>query len=194
MYLRVYLIDFVMDFDLIFFEGLMKKFNKGKRLSWLILFIVFLITTVKPAFSETEKERDIIRLLEVSGIRKQLTYMQDTLMNSMSMMISGSFPKVPDGFWNEFNQLIDKKDMDDLVHKIIPVYDKHMSHETVKKLIDMFETPFWEEWKEKMPQISREAGLIGSEWGKELSESPAFNKKIDELVKKYELEKINKQK
>ena len=76
----------------------------------------------------------------------------------------------------------------------IPVYDKHMSHETVKKLIEMFETPFWEEWKEKMPQISREAGLIGSEWGKELSESPAFNKKIDELVKKYELEKINKQK
>ena len=194
MYLRVYLIDFVMDFDLIFFEGLMKKFNKRKRLSWLILIIIFLITTVKPVFSETEKERDIIRLLEVSGIRKQLTYMQDTLMNSMSMMISGSFPKVPDGFWNEFNQLIGKKEMDDLVQKIIPVYDKHMSHETVKKLIDMFETPFWEEWKEKMPQISREAGLIGSEWGKELSESPAFNKKIDKLVKKYELEKINKQK
>ena len=194
MYLSVYLIDFVMDFDLIFFEGLMKKFDKRKRLSWLILIIVFLITTVKPVFSETEKERDIIRLLEVSGIRKQLTYMQDTLMNSMSMMISGSFPKIPDGFWKEFNQLIGKKEMDDLVQKIIPVYDKHMSHETVKKLIDMFETPFWEEWKEKMPQISREAGLIGSEWGKELSESPAFNKKIDKLVKKYELEKINKQK
>ena len=194
MYLRVYLIDFVMDFDLIFFEGLMKKFNKRKRLSWLILIIVFLITTVQPVFSETEKERDIIRLLEVSGIRKQLTYMQDTLMNSMSMMISGSFPKIPDGFWKEFNQLIGKKEMDDLVQKIIPVYDKHMSHETVKKLIDMFETPFWEEWKEKMPQISREAGLIGSEWGKELSESPAFNKKIDKLVKKYDLEKINKQK
>ena len=115
-------------------------------------------------------------------------------MNSMSMMISGSFPKVPDGFWKEFNQLIEKKDMDDLVHKIIPVYDKHMSHETVKKLIEMFETPFWEEWKEKMPKISREAGLIGSEWGRALSESPAFNKKLDKLVEKYELEKINKQK
>ena len=104
----------------------MKKFNKRKRLSWLILIIVFLITTIKPVFSETEKERDIIKLLEVSGIRKQLIYMQDTLMNSMSMMISGSFPKVPDGFWKEFNQLIGKKEMDDLVDKIIPVYDKHI--------------------------------------------------------------------
>ena len=172
----------------------MKKFNNKNGLNWLILTIVFLIITVKPVFSETEKERDIIRLLDVSGIRKQLSYMQDTLMNSMSMMISGSFPKVPDEFWKEFNQLIEKKDMDDLVHKIIPVYDKHMSHETVKKLIEMFETPFWEEWKEKMPKISREAGLIGSEWGRALSESPAFNKKLDKLVEKYELEKINKQK
>ncbi len=157
-----------------------------------MLIIVLLITTVTLVFSETEKERDIIKLLEVSGIRKQLSYMQDTLTNSMSMMISGSFPKVPDEFWKEFNQLIGKKEMDDLVQKVIPVYDKHMSHETVKKLIEMFETPFWEEWKENMPQISREAGLIGSEWGKEISESPAFNKKLDELVKKYELEKINK--
>ena len=172
----------------------MKKINNKSGLSWLILTIVFLIITVKPVFSETEKERDIIRLLDVSGIRKQLSYMQDTLMNSMSMMISGSFPKVPDGFWKEFNQLIEKKDMDDLVHKIIPVYAKNMSHETVKKLIEMFETPFWEEWKEKMPKISREAGLIGSEWGRALSESPAFNKKLDKLVEKYEFEKINKQK
>ena len=172
----------------------MEIYNKNKILFWFVLIIVLLISTVNPVFSETEKERDIIKLLEVSGIRKQLSYMQDTLMNSMSMMISGSFPKVPDEFWKEFNQLIGKKEMDDLVHKIIPVYDKHMSHETVKKLIEMFETPFWEEWKEKMPQISREAGLIGSEWGKELSESPAFNEKLDKLVEKYELKKINKQK
>jgi len=163
-----------------------------KSLFWFVSIIAVLILTANPVFSETKKEKDIEKLLEVSGIRKQLSYMQDTLMNSMSMMISGSFPKVPDEFWKEFNQLIGDKEMDDLVHKIIPVYDKHMSHETVKKLIEMFETPFWEEWKKMMPQISREAGLIGSQWGKEISESSAFNKKLDDLVKKYELEKINK--
>ena len=172
----------------------MRFHNKKKILFWFVPIIVVLILTANPVFSETKKEKDIEKLLEVSGIRKQLSYMQDTLMNSMSMMISGSFPKVPDEFWKEFNQLIGEKEMDDLVNKIIPVYDKHMSHETVKKLIEMFETPFWEEWKEKMPQISREAGLIGSQWGKEISESRAFNKKLDDLVKKYQLEKINKQK
>ena len=172
----------------------MRVYNKKKGLFWFVPIISVLILNANPVFSQTEKEKDIIKLLDVSGIREQLSYMQDTLMNSMSMMISGSFPKVPDEFWKEFNQLIGEKEMDDLVNKIIPVYDKHMSHDTVKKLIEMFETPFWEEWKEKMPQISREAGLIGSQWGKEISESRAFNKKLDDLVKKYQLEKINKQK
>ena len=42
-----------------------------------------------------------------------------------------------------------------------------------------------------MPQISREAGLIGNEWGREYTQSEAFNKKLQDLIKKYELEKLN---
>ena len=181
-------------FDLKIIEEKMRILNEKKNSIWLMILFFLLGVTANPAFSETEKEKDIEKLLEVSGILSQLTYMQDTLMNSMSMMISGSFPKVPDEFWKEFNQLIGEKEMEDLVSRVIPVYGKHMSHETVKKLIEMFETPFWEEWKQKMPEISREAGVLGSQWGKEISQSPAFNKKMEELIKKYELEKINKQK
>ncbi len=156
-------------------------------------FLILMWVTVSPVFSEasSEKEKDIKKLLEVSGILEQLSYMQDTLMNSVSMMVSGSFPKVPDAFWGEFNQLVGKKEMDDLVERVIPVYDKHMSHETVKKLITMFETPFWDEWKEKMPLISREAGVIGSEWGREHTQSAAFNMRLDGLVEKYDLKKLN---
>ena len=172
----------------------MAIFNKTKNSIWLVLLFVFLWAIANPAFSQTEKEKDIEKLLDVSGILSQLIYMQDTLMNSMSMMISGSFPKVPDEFWKEFNQLIGEKEMEELVSRIIPVYNKHMSHETVIKLIEMFETTFWKEWKKKMPEISREAGVIGSQWGKDISQSPAFNKKMDELIKKYDLEKINKKK
>ena len=172
----------------------MRLFDIKKNSIWFALLLLLLEVTANPVFSETEKERDIKKLLEVSGILRQLSYMEDTLMNSVSMMISGSFPKVPDEFWTEFNQLIGKKEMNKLIARVIPVYEKHMSHETVKKLIIMFETPFWEEWKKKMPLISREAGVVGSEWGKEISQSPAFNKKLEGLIKKYELEKINKKK
>ena len=169
----------------------MRLFDINKNSIWLALLLVLLEVTASPVFSETEKERDIKKLLEVSGILRQLSYMEDTLMNSVSMMISGSFPKVPNEFWTEFNQLIGKKEMNELIARVIPVYDKHMSHETVKKLIKMFEKPFWEEWKKKMPEISREAGVVSSQWGKEISQSTAFNKKLEDLIRKYELEKIN---
>ena len=167
----------------------MELFDKKKIIT--VFLLVLLWGTVNPVYSETEKERDIKRLLEVSGILDRLSYMQESLLNNVSMMVTAPFPKVPDAFWGEFNQLIGKKEMDNLIDRVIPVYDKHMSHETVKKLITMFKTPFWDEWKEKMPQISREAGVIGSEWGREHTQSEAFNKKLQGLIKKYELEKLN---
>ena len=107
------------------------------------------------------------------------------------MMVTGPFSKIPEPFWGDFNKLMGEKEMDDLVERVILVYEKHMSAETVKKLITMFETPFWNVWKEKMPKISREAGVIGSEWGREITQSKAFNKKLENLIKKHELEKLN---
>ena len=168
----------------------MRLFDMRKTIT--VFLLVLLSGTVNPIFAETEKTEDIRKLLKVSGILGQLDYMQDSLMNNVSMMVTGSFPKVPEAFWGDFNKLMGKKEMDDLVKRVIPVYEKHMSHETVKKLITMFETPFWNEWKEKMPQISSEAGVIGSEWGREITQSKKFNEKLEGLIKKYELEKLNK--
>tara|TARA_B100000378_G_scaffold52252_1_gene38777 strand:- start:140 stop:310 length:171 start_codon:yes stop_codon:yes gene_type:complete len=42
-----------------------------------------------------------------------------------------------------------------------------------------------------MPAISREAGLIGSEWTQELLQSESFKKKLDNLVSKHDLEELN---
>ena len=78
-----------------------------------------------------------------------------------------------------------------LLDRVVAVYDKHMSHEVIKQLITMFSTPFWDEWKQKMPTISSEAGRIGGEWTQELLQSQSFKKKIDGLVSKYDLEKLN---
>jgi uncharacterized protein len=162
-----------------------------KRKMVSVILAILLFGFVNPAFSETEKSKDIRKLLKASGILDQLSYMQDSLMNNVSMMVTGNFPKVPEAFWGDFNKLMGPKEMDELVERVIPVYEKHMSPETVKKLITMFETPFWNEWKEKMPQISRQAGQIGSEWGREITQSKAFNEKLESLIKKHDLEKLN---
>ena len=61
----------------------------------------------------------------------------------------------------------------------------------IVKLNEMFETPFWKEWREKMPLISREAGVAGQKWLHETTQSENFKKQIDQMVAKHELEKLN---
>jgi len=162
-----------------------------------ILMLAVLTLAVAPAFAaETDpgaqKKKDIRKLLEVSGIYDQLDLMKNNLLNQYSMGFAGAYPKTPDAFWEEYYDLITQKDIDQLVEKIIPVYDRHMSHSVVRELIRMFETPFWVEWKNKMPAISREAGLVGSEWGQGLLQSDAFNASLKALMKKHDLEGLNK--
>ena len=159
------------------------------------VFIAHIIFFHIIAYAETlptlEKKRDIIKLLEVSGILEQMDYIKEGATNSYARIISLTYPKVPSPFWDEFNKLVGNEEINELIGRVILVYNKHMSHDAIKQLIKMFSTSFWEEWKQKMPAISREAGLIGSEWTQELLQSDSFKNKVDGLVRKYDLEKLN---
>ena len=154
----------------------------------LILFHTIAHAEIGP---KLDKKQDILKLLEVSGLLTQMDYIKEGATNSYARVISLTYPKVPSPFWDEFNKLAGKEEMMVLLDRVVLVYDKHMSHEVIKQLIKMFSTSFWDEWKQKMPAISREAGLIGSEWTQELLQSESFKKKLDNLISKYNLEKLN---
>lgn len=175
------------------------KFRFCSTLAGIALALLLCLTVVLPASGVTPnfgntKAQDIRKLLQVSGIYDQLHIVKNNLLNQYSMGFSGAYPKAPDAFWEEYYQLIGQQDIDVLVERIIPVYDQNMSHEVIRKLIEMFETPFWEEWKVKMPAISREAGQIGSMWGQELIQSKAFNQQLEGLIQKHDLESLNPRK
>ena len=162
-----------------------------------IALVIFMILTGFPlaAYSQSSPEKlaDIKKLLVVSGISEQMSYMAQNIVDSYGKAVSLTYPKIPDPFWEEFNDLIDPRQKDELIDRVILVYDKHMSHEVVKELIKMFDTTFWKEWKEKMPLISREAGMVGSQWGQDITRDEAFGKNIDAIIEKYELKKLNAQ-
>ena len=100
-------------------------------------------------------------------------------------------PEIPDLFWDEFNELVGKEEMKVLLDRVILFYNKYMSCDAIKQLIKMFFTSFLEEWKQKMPAISRKPGPAGSEWTHKLLQAESFKKKLDNLVSKYGLEKLN---
>ncbi len=155
------------------------------------LALTLLLASPTTAETNPEKIKNIRKLLVASGIQEQLSYMKEGVLGSYSQMIAAAYPKVPDAFWTDFNGLVSEKDMEALIDEVIPVYDKHMTNEVIVKLNAMFETPFWKEWREKMPLISREAGIAGQKWLHKTTQSDNFKKKIDQLVEKHELEKLN---
>jgi hypothetical protein len=159
-----------------------------------VLFFIFAgLSFGVTANLDNTKAEDIRKLLKVSGIYDQLQIEKNHLLSQYSMGFAGAYPKMPDAFWKEYYQIISQNDVDTLVERIIPVYDKNMSHEVIRKLIKMFETPFWEEWKVKMPAISRQAGQVKSDWGQGLLQSDSFNEKLKGLIKKHDLEGLNKE-
>ena len=171
----------------------MKKIEKRPLvLAFLAGFLLFYCSTVSAKTdSSIDKNQDILKLLEVSGLLDQMNYIKEGVTNSYARVISLTYPKVPDQFWDDFNKLVGKEEMKVLLDRVVLVYDKHMTHNVIKQLIKMFSTPFWIEWKQKMPTISKEAGLVGSQWTQEIIQSEAFKKKLDSLVTKYDLENLN---
>ena len=171
----------------------MKKIEKRPLvLAFLAGFLLFYCSTVSAKTdSSIDKKQDILKLLEVSGLLDQMNYIKEGVTNSYARVISLTYPKVPNQFWDDFNKLVGKEEMKVLLDQVVLVYDKHMTHDVIKKLIKMFSTPFWIEWKQKMPTISKEAGLVGSQWTQEIMQSELFKNKLDNLVRKYDLENFN---
>lgn len=163
-----------------------------KRATGMFCLFFAMIFPFTAAGMSPEKTKDIRKLLIVSGIHEQLDYMKRDLLNIFSTEVGTRFPNIPDGFWEEFNvSVVGKSDMESLYDTVVPVYDKHMDHETIKKLIQMFDNPFWEEWKTKMPIISNEAGRAGGAWIQVMSGSENIRKRVEFLVEKYDLETLN---
>jgi len=172
------------------------KMNKTEKRPLVLLFLAgFLLFYCSIVSADTDssihKNQDILKLLEVSGLLDQMNYIKEGVTNSYARVISLTYPNVPDQFWDDFNKLVGKQEMKVLLDQVVLVYDRHMTRDVIKQLIKMFSTPFWIEWKQKMPTISKEAGLVGSQWTQEIIQSEAFKKKLDSLVTKYDLENLN---
>ena len=94
--------------------------------------------------------------------------MMDEMMGAMRPMLSGSLPpgnyrdKLVDLFLAKFRS---KTDPQHLVDMAVPIYDKHLSHEEIKGLIDFYQTPLGKKTITELPAITSEMQAKGREWG-----------------------------
>ncbi|WP_168210320.1 DUF2059 domain-containing protein [Persicimonas caeni] len=112
---------------------------------------------------ESAKRKDIRKLLEITGSAELGLQVVDQMIAQFKM----SAPNVPSEFWDEFRKDINK---DGLVEIIVPIYDKHLTHDEIKALIKFFESPAGKSYVKKLPIITRESQMAGQKWGREIAQ------------------------
>ena len=124
---------------------------------------ILLSSTLAYSQTDTPKQQQIVKIMELTQAHKLL----DNMMRTFKESFKESYPDVDQKFWNEFFEEISTKD---LVNMNVAIYDKHFNEEEVKGLLAFYESPLGKKVIEKMPLIMQESMLAGQQWGSEVGQ------------------------
>jgi hypothetical protein len=123
-------------------------------------------TKVDPA-----KEADIRRLLVAAGAK-------DLAIQTMSRMTTNIRPlmiqSLPPGDYREtlitlfFEKFQSKVNAQQFVDLMIPIYDKYLTDEDIKGLIQFYGTPLGQKTLKVLPELAADSQLAGQKWGEQM--------------------------
>jgi len=121
-----------------------------------------------------------------------MTQMMETMGDTVRPLMANALPpgdyreKLIDLFFVKFKS---KADLQQLLDSIAPLYDKYLSDEEIKGLIQFYQTPLGQKTVKVMPKLMAESQEKGSKWGEELgrqsmlevlSEHPELEKAMED--------------
>jgi hypothetical protein len=141
------------------------------------------------------KEKNIRRLLDLIGTKALVEQAVADMSKNSRPVLESSLPageyrdKLIDAFFVKFQSKFDAQQLLDMA---VPIYDRHLSHEEIKGLIQFYQTPLGQKTVKALPQITSEvmeqSRKMGEGLGRQsmlevLAEHPEFEKAIDEAQK-----------
>lgn len=121
--------------------------------------------TAKPKAAKTEtgvnKTADIKTLLTLTKSGELAVQMMQEMLNTYRQ----GLPQVPDEFWLGFAV---KVKTEDLVDMLVPIYDRHLTHDEVVSLIEFFQSPTGKKLVSIQPSVLKESMQAGQEWGERI--------------------------
>jgi uncharacterized protein len=110
-----------------------------------------------------EKEKEIRRMLQLTGMEKMMEQMKSQMITALRAQLNS----VPDEFWTRFEK---KMDINELVEKIVPLYDKYYSIEDIRAVNAFYSSEVGQRVIATLPKITKESTALGMEWGKRIGE------------------------
>ncbi len=149
----------------------------------ILLTLIAISTLPSMGFSEEltpEKEKVIVKLLEVTGSKNIGLQMGNAINQSLANSLKSSNPEIPNRAFEilaeETNNLM-VKGIDDLMNSIIPLYHKYFTKTEIEELLAFYETPLGKKTIATLPQLMSESMALGQKWGESM---------IPELVAKVQ--------
>lgn len=123
----------------------------------------------KPALHA--KHDDTEKLMELVGTRQILRDIFDQDIDAQIAAMRRARPDVPDQFWRDFAVEFKRQaSPDELMKAILPIYDKHFTHQEIRQLIAFYESPLGRKISTTLPEIQRESIEAGQAWGEQLGD------------------------
>jgi hypothetical protein len=117
------------------------------------------------------KEADIRVLLDIVGTKAFVAQTMGSMEKAMKPLLTNSLPpgeyreKLVELFFAKFKA---KADGQGLLELAIPLYDKNLSHEEIKGLIQFYRTPLGQKAVSVIPKLTAELQEEGRKWGENL--------------------------
>ena len=135
-----------------------------------ICLAMFLLTSVQFAFAQSEMDKAIKELLEVTQSKER--FIDGIKMMSENMKQNEAFSVLPEAFWEDFLKESEAS-YPVLEAKIIEVYKKIYTLEEIKLAIDIYKTPTGKSYMDKSQTATAEIMKFAMEWGQELGKKLA---------------------
>ena len=117
------------------------------------------------------KEADIRRLLQVTGASDLAMQSMDEMEKSIRPLMTNALPAgeyrdhLVELFFEKFHA---KRDPEQLISLIIPIYDKYYSDDEIKGLIQIYQSPLGQKMLSALPKIVTESQAAGKTWGEQM--------------------------
>ncbi|GAB3568111.1 hypothetical protein GCM10027578_20210 [Spirosoma luteolum] len=110
------------------------------------------------AQSAPTKQEDIRQLVAVTGTIDLMKQSMQRMMGQFRQTMT----QIPEAFWTELDKEID---YNELLNKLLPVYDAHYTHDDIKALLAFYRSPIGQKSIRELPAIMQESSAIGRAWG-----------------------------
>jgi hypothetical protein len=131
---------------------------------------------------DPQKEARIRELMELTGAKNLGQELIEAGMEQFRSSVQDSQPDNPrakqfvDAFVTRFQKHFDSNSLTD---RIIPIYDKYLTDDDLKGLIDYYHSPLGQRMLKSLPELTRESQAAGFTMGQKAAQETMDELKVD---------------